>query len=399
MALINCKTCGKQVSDKAKTCPHCGAEIIITTVENPVLAKCEECGGDIPQGIAVCPHCGCPVSDICPQAEPKKKSKKGIIIGIVSAIVILVAAASVYLYFTQFSPDAIIRKKYDEAVSLYNEGNYDEALPIFEELGDYSNAIETAKGCKYNLGIEAMDSFDWETAVSYFTGLDYENSKKMLTDCSFLLDIEYSVNRRLEMTAKETSDRRTIVNTELAYLEKYRTTNFFDSSLKKLARQYLAGLDTQLASLDSEYYYEYQIEWQQGLVDRYDVLNQLYNKYDFMRDNKDFVAMYISQYDDQQHLLSGYYAIEADLQKQYGDVDSGYFRQSGNYIILTLTNNTSYTFTSTWDFTFLDKNSTKLKTESVIVSDIKPGETYEVKAYNSDSWDGVSYYNYYGAIK
>ena len=27
MALINCPECGHQVSDQAKTCPHCGIEI------------------------------------------------------------------------------------------------------------------------------------------------------------------------------------------------------------------------------------------------------------------------------------------------------------------------------------------------------------------------------------
>ena len=27
MALINCKECGKQISDKAASCPHCGAPV------------------------------------------------------------------------------------------------------------------------------------------------------------------------------------------------------------------------------------------------------------------------------------------------------------------------------------------------------------------------------------
>lgn len=27
MALVKCKECGKDVSDKAKTCPNCGADI------------------------------------------------------------------------------------------------------------------------------------------------------------------------------------------------------------------------------------------------------------------------------------------------------------------------------------------------------------------------------------
>ena len=29
MALVKCKECGKDVSDKAKTCPNCGADIHI----------------------------------------------------------------------------------------------------------------------------------------------------------------------------------------------------------------------------------------------------------------------------------------------------------------------------------------------------------------------------------
>ena len=30
MALINCKECGKEISDGAITCPHCGAKINTT---------------------------------------------------------------------------------------------------------------------------------------------------------------------------------------------------------------------------------------------------------------------------------------------------------------------------------------------------------------------------------
>lgn len=29
MALVKCKECGKDVSDKAKTCPNCGTDIRI----------------------------------------------------------------------------------------------------------------------------------------------------------------------------------------------------------------------------------------------------------------------------------------------------------------------------------------------------------------------------------
>ena len=53
MALINCAECGKQVSDLAACCPHCGA---------PVQKKeyCKECGNQVSESASVCPNCGCP---------------------------------------------------------------------------------------------------------------------------------------------------------------------------------------------------------------------------------------------------------------------------------------------------------------------------------------------------
>lgn len=55
MALIKCSECGKDVSDKASACPHCG---------NPLTPKvfCEECGKELTPNNKTCPHCGCPVS-------------------------------------------------------------------------------------------------------------------------------------------------------------------------------------------------------------------------------------------------------------------------------------------------------------------------------------------------
>ena len=65
MALINCIECGKEISDKATTCPNCGAPIRKDT-------SYEE-------------H---PVGQIKPQQ--KKKSNKGLIIGVVVAVILLV---------------------------------------------------------------------------------------------------------------------------------------------------------------------------------------------------------------------------------------------------------------------------------------------------------------------
>lgn len=63
MALIPCRSCGKQISDKAASCPYCGA-----APERPEQQTlCEECGQPLPESSDLCPYCGCPV--------PKKQTE------------------------------------------------------------------------------------------------------------------------------------------------------------------------------------------------------------------------------------------------------------------------------------------------------------------------------------
>lgn len=62
MALINCSACGKQISDKAPKCPHCGCEQIPTqSTNNQYEVICTECGSAIPRNMDICPNCGCPL--------------------------------------------------------------------------------------------------------------------------------------------------------------------------------------------------------------------------------------------------------------------------------------------------------------------------------------------------
>lgn len=56
MAMINCPECGKEISDKAASCPNCGA----------VVKKkfCQHCGEAIDNDCVVCPKCGKQVGEI-----------------------------------------------------------------------------------------------------------------------------------------------------------------------------------------------------------------------------------------------------------------------------------------------------------------------------------------------
>lgn len=121
MALIQCSNCGKEISDKAKECPHCGQAISSEILDNyysPVI--CGECGHEIPFGMDSCPNCGCPVSseethyDDTPQKVelasvnlPRIKKKTRSYLKIVAiAIVVVIIAVLTGSYIHQRNEEA-----------------------------------------------------------------------------------------------------------------------------------------------------------------------------------------------------------------------------------------------------------------------------------------------------
>lgn len=109
MALINCRNCGKQISDKAKVCPQCGEAVILApAVMEAQLRLCEECGTELPEGCESCPNCGCPVAvtEEVQEEAPQKvevtsvnlpKMKAGTKKYIVIAVAVVIALAAMLL--------------------------------------------------------------------------------------------------------------------------------------------------------------------------------------------------------------------------------------------------------------------------------------------------------------
>ena len=62
MALINCQECGKEISDTASVCPHCGAPVVKEVY-------CSKCGTKVPENVQYCPACGAAMNTT---AAPKK---------------------------------------------------------------------------------------------------------------------------------------------------------------------------------------------------------------------------------------------------------------------------------------------------------------------------------------
>jgi len=75
MAMIQCKNCVKDISDKAYACPHCGHSAIEEksiggTAETVKARFCRECGAEFVEGAEICMNCGCPV----PAEKPETKN-------------------------------------------------------------------------------------------------------------------------------------------------------------------------------------------------------------------------------------------------------------------------------------------------------------------------------------
>lgn len=121
MALIKCPECGKDVSDQAEKCPNCGHPI---------------------NGTAVHPD----VSDR--ENHASQGNRKKVLIGLVVAVVVVIVAAVAYFVATADS------RAYAQAQELYTAGDYQGALEVFTELGDYEDSSAMADQCEYEMTVD-----------------------------------------------------------------------------------------------------------------------------------------------------------------------------------------------------------------------------------------------------
>lgn len=73
MALINCPECGKEVSDKASVCIHCGFPL--DEIKENLNIQCPHCGAENPANADYCSVCEMRITPYgtLPQEEEKKK--------------------------------------------------------------------------------------------------------------------------------------------------------------------------------------------------------------------------------------------------------------------------------------------------------------------------------------
>lgn len=291
-------------------------------------------------------------------------SIRKIILGIISIVILC------------FALTGCNSNKYEKANELFENGEYQAALEIYNKLDGYEDSSEKIAICEKEIGMS--------------THADYD----------FLKKLEQSILERMETTSSENFDRTSIVNTELSHLESFKDKEFYDAELKKIAEKYIKGLETQKESLSKEYEYEYQIEWQRGIVYRYEALKEAYDKYGFLKDNNKFVGTYISRYEDEKNLLEAYDAIEEDIGTQTKSEDFSWYYDDYEFYC-TIKNNTDYTYSTVFEIFFYDEDNVQFDSGTAYIENIKPNSSYKVSFYlsNPNNLHEFTWYNYYDDVK
>lgn len=105
--------------------------------------------------------------------ETEKNKLNGWLLAIVSAFAVVAIALGSLLYY---NGNQEIRR-YEEAIKLAEEGKYDEAIAIFEQLGDYKESAYYKKQMVYQKAEQMYSQGNYYEAISLFRNLRFNDSE------------------------------------------------------------------------------------------------------------------------------------------------------------------------------------------------------------------------------
>lgn len=155
MAIIKCPECGRDISDKANKCIHCGKSLNKAIVGSDNFT-CPECGAELQEGTTVCKECGCPIESN-KNSEPKKKMKL-VLIG--ACVLAFICICTIFVFMHNSNPV----KKY---LSLFEKDKMKEAVEVYtNKIMDNSELLETLSS-EQNTIMDNIYSQYKENTISY----------------------------------------------------------------------------------------------------------------------------------------------------------------------------------------------------------------------------------------
>lgn len=131
------------------------------------------------------------------ERKAKAKKKKKIAIFITSAVAVCTALALLCVYVI------IPAIRYNMAVTAVENKNYDEAIAIFEELGDYSDSADKIPETKYKKAENLVSNKEFDTAIEIFSELgDYSDSTERVLNAKYLKADQCEKEKKYDMAVQ-----------------------------------------------------------------------------------------------------------------------------------------------------------------------------------------------------
>ena len=133
-------------------------------------------------------------------AEEKRRKEAEIAAKKRNKIMLIVTAACACVAVALLITQVIVpNNKYNNAVALMNNGNYEEAITGFDALNGYKDSAEQITECTYLNAVVLMADEEYDEAIALFDALNgYKDSIDQITECSYLKAVALMNNGNYE---------------------------------------------------------------------------------------------------------------------------------------------------------------------------------------------------------
>lgn len=136
-------------------------------------------------------------------AAEKKRKKRNTILSIVAVCVVLVCV-SVYIWINVIIPN----NQYNDACSLMEQGQYEDAIALFNDLAGYKDSAEQIIACengilenKYNAGLALLKDGKYEEAYAAFEALgEYSDSVEQCKESRYQIALIHWNNQEYDVS-------------------------------------------------------------------------------------------------------------------------------------------------------------------------------------------------------
>lgn len=169
-----CCHCGKEIPENAKFCGSCGAQVDQTPVWDTAVPPIAEETVEAPAVPAAEPAAQVYAAPVAAPAKPAKKKKKPLVVALCIIIpVLILGGLGAWFGITMWNN----QKTYDEAQALLEEGKYEEAVELLEQISGYKDAEDVAEEWQtqldaYNEAIDLLADRAFDEAEAAFGELE-----------------------------------------------------------------------------------------------------------------------------------------------------------------------------------------------------------------------------------